>query len=45
MARIEAQGDVEAPTTRVWGVLADLESQPEWMADARSVTVPRPERA
>ncbi len=33
---------VEAPPDRVWAVLADIERQPEWMTDLRSVQIETP---
>jgi uncharacterized protein YndB with AHSA1/START domain len=44
VARIEASTHIEAPPEVVWDVLADWESQPEWMVDARSCTVLSPTR-
>lgn len=44
MARIEVNTHIETPPERVWEVLVDWESQPRWMADARTVTVLSPQR-
>lgn len=44
MARIETMTHIEAEPARVWEVLADWERQPQWMQDARSVTVLSPHR-
>lgn len=35
---------IHRPVADVWAVLTDWESQPEWMQDARSVTVTSPHR-
>lgn len=35
---------IHRPVDRVWDVLVDWESQPDWMQDARSVTVTSPHR-
>ncbi|MES2209180.1 MAG: SRPBCC family protein [Chloroflexota bacterium] len=34
---IRTRIDIQAPRERVWDVLADIERQPEWMHDLRSV--------
>jgi uncharacterized protein YndB with AHSA1/START domain len=39
VARIEASTHIEVAPARVWEVLTDWESQPQWMQDAHSVTV------
>lgn len=44
VARIEAMTHIEAEPARVWEVLTDWEAQPQWMVDARSVTVLSPHR-
>lgn len=35
---------IHRPVDRVWDLLIDWESQPDWMQDARSVTVTSPHR-
>lgn len=35
---------IHRPVADVWAVLTDWESQPEWMQDARAVTVTSPQR-
>ena len=35
---------IHRPVDRVWDLLVDWESQPDWMQDARSVTVTSPHR-
>ncbi len=44
MARVEERVHIHRPVSHVWSVLTDWESQPEWMHDARSVTVTSPHR-
>ncbi len=44
MARVEERTHIHRPVAAVWDLLADWESQPEWMQDARSVTVTSPHR-
>ncbi|HUE90470.1 SRPBCC family protein [Pseudomonas sp.] len=44
MARVEERVHIHRPVERVWDVLVDWESQPDWMHDARSVTVTSPQR-
>jgi carbon monoxide dehydrogenase subunit G len=39
MARVEERVHIHRPVAHVWAVLTDWEAQPDWMQDARSVTV------
>lgn len=39
MARVEERVHIHRPVSHVWSVLTDWEAQPEWMNDAREVTV------
>lgn len=45
MARVEERVHIHRPVDRVWDVLVDWESQPDWMQDAKSVTVTSPQRS
>ena len=45
MARVEERVHIHRPVDRVWDLLVDWESQPEWMQDARAVTVTSPHRS
>src|SRR5262245_41410276 len=42
LPRIHAEVEVDAPIERVWTVLADIERQPEWMHDLKSVQLTTP---
>lgn len=44
MARVEERVHIHRPVHRVWDLLIDWESQPEWMQDAKTVTVTSPHR-
>lgn len=44
MARVEERVHIHRPVAQVWDLLIDWESQPDWMQDARSVTVTSPNR-
>lgn len=44
MARVEERIHIHRPVSQVWELLVDWESQPDWMRDARSVTVTSPHR-
>jgi carbon monoxide dehydrogenase subunit G len=39
MARVEERIHIHRPVDRVWSLLIDWESQPQWMQDAKTVTV------
>lgn len=45
MARVEERVHIHRPADRVWDLLTDWEAQPDWMVDARSVTVTSPHRS
>ena len=44
MARVEERTHIHRPVAAVWDLLVRWEHQPEWMQDARSVTVTSPQR-
>ena len=44
MARVEERVHIHRPVAQVWDLLIDWESQPDWMQDAKSVTVTSPNR-
>lgn len=44
MARVEERVHIHRPLDHVWSLLTLWEAQPEWMLDARSVTVTSPQR-
>lgn len=41
-APIRTSVEVDAPIDRVWAILADIERQPEWMHDLKSVRITTP---
>lgn len=45
MARVEERAHIHRPVAEVWSILIDWEGQPDWMRDARAVTVTSPARA